>query len=194
MHGLINRSIEGFLRDTYGDGFWAEVAEAAGIDVRGFQTVRHYPDTISHALINHATQRLDKPETELLEDLGAWLARVEPLRRLLRFSGRDFIDFLHSLEELQGRAHMVIPDLGMPRIRVEQRVPEELRILMPDCFDEWRSVMAGLVRAMADDYGALGLIAVEGNAVTVLISQQAFSEDRGLVLGRGPAQTGKGAA
>ena len=156
MHGLINRSIEGFLRDTYGDGFWAEVAEAAGIDVRGFQTVRHYPDTISHALINHATQRLDKPETELLEDLGAWLARVEPVRRLLRFSGRDFIDFLHALEELQGRAHMVIPDLGMPRIRVEQRVPGELRIVMPDCFDEWRSVMAGLVRAMADASRAAG--------------------------------------
>lgn len=194
MHGLINRSIEGFLRDTYGDGFWAEVAEAAGIDVRGFQTVRHYPDTISHALINHATQRLDKPETELLEDLGAWLARVEPVRRLLRFSGRDFIDFLHALEELQGRAHMVIPDLGMPRIRVEQRVPGELRIVMPDCFDEWRSVMAGLVRAMADDYGALGLIAVDGNAVTVLISHESFSEDRGFVLGERSAQRGKGAA
>lgn len=194
MHGLINRSIEGFLRDTYGDAFWADVAEASGIDARGFQTVRHYPDTISYALINHATLLLDKPETELLEDLGAWLARVEPIRRLLRFSGRDFADFLHSLEELQGRAHMVIPDLGMPRVRVEARSGDEMRIVMPDCFNEWRSVMAGLVRGMADDYGALGLIAVEGIAVVVLISHDAFSEGRGFELGAGLTRDGEGAA
>lgn len=185
MHGLINRSIEGFLRDTYGDGFWAEIAEASGIDPRGFQTIRDYPDTISHGLINQAALHLDKPETELLEDLGAWLARLEPIRRLLRFSGRDFTDFLHTLDELQGRAHMVIPDLGMPRIRVEPRADNEVRLVMPDCFGEWRSVMAGVARGMADDYGALGLIAVEGNAVVVLISHDAFSEGRGFELGAG---------
>ncbi|WP_299838159.1 heme NO-binding domain-containing protein [uncultured Paracoccus sp.] len=194
MHGLINRSIEGFLRDTYGDAFWADVAEASGIDARGFQTVRLYPDTISHALINHASQRLDKPEAALLEDLGAWLARVEPVRRLLRFSGRSFVDFLHSLEELKGRAHMVIPDLGMPRIRVEPGGEDELRVVMPDCFPEWRSVMAGLLRGMADDYGVLGLIAVEGNAVTVTISHESFSEGRGFELGAGPLHRDEGAA
>lgn len=190
MHGLINRSIEGFLRDTYGDSCWAEIAEASGIDARGFQTVRQYPDSISFALVNHAAARLDKPEAELLEDLGAWLARFEPIRRLLRFSGRDFTDFLHTLEELQGRAHMVIPDLGMPRIKVQMRADDELRVLMPDCFSEWRSVMAGVIRSMADDYGALGLITVEDSAVVVKISHDSFSEGRGFELGAGLTQSG----
>ena len=82
----------------------------------------------------------------------------------------------------------------MPRIRVEPRADDEVRIVMPDCFNEWRSVVAGVVRGMADDYGALGLIAVEGNAVVVLISHEAFSEGRGFELGAGPAQAGGGAA
>lgn len=178
MHGLINRSIEGFLRDTYGDSVWHEVAEAAGIDARGFQTIRDYPDAISHGLINHASLRLDKPESELLEDLGAWLAAREPLRRLLRFSGRDFADFIYALEEWPGRAHMVIPGLGMPRIAIEPVQKDEWRVVMSGCFPEWRSVMAGLIRAMADDYGTLGLIAVEGAAVRVRVSDQSFAQGR----------------
>lgn len=185
MHGLINRSIEGFLRDTYGDALWGDIAEASGMDKRGFQTIRDYPDAISHTLVNQAALRLDKPEAELLEDLGAWLAQLEPVRRLLRFSGRDFSEFLHTLDELQGRAHMVVPDLGMPRIRVEHREAGEVRLVMPDCFREWRSVVAGLVRCMADDYGALGLIAVEGNAVVVNISDDMFAEGRNFELGAG---------
>ncbi len=185
MHGLINRSIEGFLRDTYGDTFWGEVAEASGIDNRGFQTIRDYPDAMTHGLINKAAMRLDKPEGELLEDLGAWLASREPVRRLLRFAGRDFAEFLHTLDELQGRSHMVIPDLDMPRIRVELRDKNEVRLVMADCFPEWRSVMAGLVRCMADDYGALGLIMVDGNAVIVHISDDTFTEGRHFKLGAG---------
>ena len=178
MHGLINRSIEGFLRGTYGDAFWFSVAESSGIDPRGFQTMRGYPDAISHALINHAALQRNKPEAELLEDLGAWLAQVEPVRRLLRFSGRDFKEFLFSLDELPGRAQMVIPDLGMPRLRVSMVDSDEVVILMNGCFAEWRSVMAGLIRAMADDYGTLGLIVLEGETVSVRISDDAFSEGR----------------
>lgn len=178
MHGLINRSIEGFLRGTYGDSFWHDAAEAAGIDRRGFQTIRDYPDAVSHGLVNHAAALLDKPEGELLEDLGAWLAAREPLRRLLRFSGRDFIDFIYSLEEWPGRAHMVIPDLGMPRIAIEQADEGDIRVIATACFPEWRHVIAGLIRAMADDYGTLCLIGVEGSVVRLRISETGFSSGR----------------
>ncbi len=37
MHGLINRSIEVFLRDTYGTGLWLDVAQDAAL---GFEVVR----------------------------------------------------------------------------------------------------------------------------------------------------------
>lgn len=32
MHGLINRAIERFIRDTYGRDTWARVTRLAGLD------------------------------------------------------------------------------------------------------------------------------------------------------------------
>lgn len=192
MHGLINRSIEGFLRHTYGDGVWRSVAHAVGADPRGFHTVRDYPDALSEALITHAARQLNKPQTDLLEDLGAWLAQLESIRRLLQFSGRDFREFLLSLEELPGRAHMLVPGLQMPAIEVRAQTSGQVQIVIPDGHGLWRSVIAGLARAMADDYGALGLIAVDDDTISVQISDDAFSEGRHFELavrpcgGQGP--------
>lgn len=183
MHGLINRSIEGFLRDVYGDGAWRDVAEAAKVDPRGFQTLCDSPDEVSQALIGQAAMRLDKPEAELLEDLGAWLAGMESIRRLLRFSGRNFPEFLHRLEELPGRAHMVLPELGMPALNVTLEEGDWLVIALPEGAEGWGAVIAGLIRAMADDYGALGLILADGRRIRVQVPDDAFAEGRGFTLG-----------
>lgn len=183
MHRLVNRSIEVFLRDTYGERLWEQVADASGVDARGFLPNRPYPETRTHALIRAATAKLDKPEAELLEDLGAWLARLESIRRLLRFSGRDFREFLLNLFELPDHVLMVIPDLGMPRITVTQEGDDGVRLRLPGDAIEWTSAIAGIVRAMADDYGALGLIEVEGTEVRVRVLDGAFSEGRDFQLG-----------
>lgn len=183
MHGLINRSIEGFLRDVYGDGAWRDVAEAAQVDPRGFQTLCDSPDAVSQALIGQAAARLEKPEAELLEDLGAWLAGMESIRRLLRFSGRNFPEFLHRLEELPGRAHMVLPDLGMPALTVTLEEGDWLAIALPEGAEGWGAVIAGLIRAMADDYGALGLILADGRRIRVQVPDDAFAAGRDFTLG-----------
>jgi hypothetical protein len=41
---------------------------------------------------------------------------LEPLRRLLRFGGGTFEEFLVSLEELPDRARLAMPELEMPEI------------------------------------------------------------------------------
>lgn len=183
MHRLIRRSIEAFLRDTYGDAFWKNVNESAGFDSHRLGVGQPYTDTRSHALLNGAARRLGKPEPELLEDLGAWLARVEPIRRLLRFSGRDFREFLYNLVELPDHAHMVIPELNVPVMEVATDEADGLRVVLPPGRAEWVSAMAGVIRAMADDYGALGLIWVEDNAVRVQIMDGSFTEARDFRLG-----------
>ncbi|MFV0386382.1 heme NO-binding domain-containing protein [Paracoccus sp. (in: a-proteobacteria)] len=183
MHRLVRRSCEAFLRATYGDAFWRDVAEAAGIDARGFSPAVRPGENPSHVLMREAAQRLGKPEHDLLEDLGAWLARLEPVRRLLRFSGRDFREFLQNLVELPDHAHMVIPDLGLPDMTVTHEGSESIRVILPRKRSEWSFALAGIIRAMADDYGVLGLIWVEDNAIHVLISDCAFSAARDFRLG-----------
>lgn len=178
MHGLINRSIERFIREGYGEDAWADVAAGIGLTAGRFESFRRYPDPLTRRVIAVGAERLAKPESELLEDFGAWLARTEPIRRLLRFSGSDFADFILALEELPGRVRMIVPDLEMPRIRVTAGAADRYRVTVSHALPEWRSVLAGIVRAMSDDYGALALIVDEGAAISVDVPDQAFSEGR----------------
>ena len=177
MHGLINRSIERFVRDSYGDVAWRDIADRIGV-TEGFEGFRHYPDALTLRLLAASAERLGKPDGELLEDLGAWLARTEPIRRLLRFSGADFADFIVTLEELPGRVRMVLPDIEMPRIAVTSGAADRFRVTVSHAMAEWRSVLAGLLRAMSDDYGALALIVDEGASITIGVSDDAFCEGR----------------
>lgn len=189
MQRLVIRAIEEFLRDTYGDEVWAQMCRFASRGARGgchapLGPAENYLRR-AERMIPVAARLLGKPADELFEDLGAWLARREPIRRLLRFSGRDFNDFVLSLAELPGRAHFVIPDLDVPPIEVIAESASTVRLSLPPPETGWTAVIGGLLRAMADDYGALGLIAVEGHKIMIHISDEAFAEAREFQIGGG---------
>ena len=116
MHGLINRSIQCFLRDTYGDRIWVEVSDAAGLRFDGFEAMLTYEDALTGAVLSAAAQRLGRPRDGVLEDLGTYLVshpNLEALRRLLRFGGVNFVDFLNSLEDLPEHGRLGLPDLEL---------------------------------------------------------------------------------
>lgn len=206
MHGLVNRSLQSFLRDTYGPGLWSAVAQAAGVGPDGFEAMLSYEDALTEALLAGAAARLGKPREVLLEDLGSYLVSLEPLRRLLRFGGGSYADFLQSLEELPGRAHLAVPELALPALWLSARQEGRLRLqlrpgIATDCNGEcggpcvalcaagrgavlaWGPVFAGILRAMADDYGALALIELEEGAeglpeIAVELLDADFAEGR----------------
>lgn len=157
MHGLVNRAIQAFLCGTYGPELWHEVAADIGIGPEGFETMQSYPDALTADMLAAAERHLRKRRAAILEDLGIYLVSIEPVRRLLRFGGADFPEFLLSLEELEGRAHLAVPDLRLPAIAVDMAGPQsfDLRVTGQDGFGH---VLTGMLRAMADDYGALALI------------------------------------
>lgn len=156
MHGLINRSIERFLTETYGGAVWRRISDRLGTP--GFEAMLSYDDAVTEALLTATAEALGKPVPVVLDDLGGFLAQVEPLRRLLRFGGTDFPDFLFSLAELQGRARMAVPDIGLPAITVEEHEPGAFRLAVMADRAGWAHVLAGLMRTMADDYGALVVV------------------------------------
>ena len=165
MHGLVNRSLQCFLRDTYGGELWDAVAWGAGIGPDGFEAMREYDDALTDAVLA-AAERLAKPPEALLEDLGAYLVTLEPLRRLLRFGGVNYPDFLQSLDDLQGRAQLALPELGLPALRLTGDAGGHFALHLPEEPDGSAMarlappVLAGILRAMADDYGALAVIAL----------------------------------
>lgn len=175
MLGLLNRSLELFLRATYGDQVWTEIAIRARIDPGCFSGLRPHPDDVTTRLLRAAASRLEKTAAELLEDTGGWIVQHEALRRLLRFSGSAFSDFVLALEELPGRARMISPHLDFPSISVMQPETDRYRIEGAHWPRGLEWLISGALRGMADDYGVLALIDVRRSGVELRVMLQAYA-------------------
>ena len=161
MHGLVNRSIQCFLRDTYGADLWQGVAADAALGFENFEALLIYEDHLTRRVLRAASARLHRPVESLLEDLGTYLisnAGFEGSRRLLRFCGESFIDFLHSLDDIQDRARLAIPDLILPELELRAHSACGFTLTCRFRHPGFGHVLLGILRAMADDYGALVLL------------------------------------
>jgi hypothetical protein len=195
LHGLINRSIQCFLRDTYGPAQWDAVALKARLGFSGFEAMLSYDADLTERVIEAACQVLNRPRDSILEDLGTYLVshrNVEAVRRLLRFGGVTFGGFLNSLEDLPERGRLAVPDLDLPDLRLVEG-PDGTAILrarspMPGM----GHVALGLLRAMADDYGALVFLDHLGTEagweiISIRILDRAWTAGRRFELARGVA-------
>ncbi|WP_334312365.1 heme NO-binding domain-containing protein [Roseovarius sp. ZX-A-9] len=119
MHGLINRAIERFVRDTYGRDTWHHVMRLAGLEFTAFEAMLSYEEHTTLDVLAAAQDVLGRPVPDTLEDIGTYLVshpKTEALRRLLRFGGSSFPEFLHSLDDLPARARLAVPDLELPQL------------------------------------------------------------------------------
>jgi hypothetical protein len=162
------------------------VAQSACLPHMSFEPMLHYPLEQTEAAIEAAARVLDRPREQVLEDMGTYLVshpNVQALRRLLRFGGVGFTDFLQSLEDLRGRGRLALPDLELPVLDLAEHAPDRytLRVCAP--VDGAGHVMLGLLRAMADDYGALVTLdylgsGAEGEEIAIHLLDMRFSSGR----------------
>jgi hypothetical protein len=163
MHGVVNRAIECFLRDTYTPAVWDDIVASARSPVRSFEPMLAYDPGVTARILSAAVIRIGKPRDALLEDIGIYIVshpRYEALRRLLRFAGVTFEDFILSIDEIPGRARLALPDLEMVPMRVRALGSDRFRVCCGPGWPGFGHVLAGGIRAMADDYGALVTLAV----------------------------------
>lgn len=196
MHGMINRSIQSFLRETYGKSVWAAVVRRSELGIDSFEPMLFYPAEQTDTMLRAACMTLDRPKADLLENLGTFLVtspKLEAVRRLLRFGGVSFVDFLHTLEDLPDRARLALSDLDLPELILSDQGNGHYRLLCAPMIDGAGHVVVGLLRAMADDYGALVLLDHLGRdgpyeVVSVHLLDQSYAEgkrfDLALPLGR----------
>jgi Haem-NO-binding len=167
MHGLMLRSLQGYLRDMFGAPLWSAVVQDAALPSPSFEPMLRYAPDLADTVAVAAARRLGRPVEVLWEDLGTYLVtnpRYEGVRRLLRFGGVGFTDFLYSLEELPGRARLALPELDVPDLALEELGPERFRLTCRFQAEGAGRVLAGILTAMADDYGALVVIEHQGKA------------------------------
>ncbi|WP_289043591.1 heme NO-binding domain-containing protein [uncultured Aliiroseovarius sp.] len=161
IHGLIFWCFEGFLIFTYGAERWRAIMREVDTEHDSFEPLFRYEVSLANAIIAEAARQLNKPPDTFLEDFGTFLVtdqRVERVRRLLRFGGVDYPDFLHSLEDLRGRAQLAVPDLDLPVIELDEFSTEEFLVTCRDVAPGVGFILLGILRALADDYGALAYL------------------------------------
>ena len=197
MHGLVNRAVERFTRDTYGREMWHGITQRLDLGVTEFEAMLSYDDDITHEVLGELALTLNKPVPAVLEDIGTYLVshpNLEALRRLLRFGGMDFVEFLHSLDDLPGRVRLAVPDLVVPLLTLEEHARDHYSLMvgpLPGGRAGFGAVMMGLLRAMADDYGALVFLEHKGarvgyEIIEVRLVEQAFTRGRAFDLGAHP--------
>jgi hypothetical protein len=186
VHGLVNRSIQVFLRGAYGAGVWMDVARDAQLGFDSFEAMLTYDDRLTDQVLAAASRRLNLPREAILEDLGIFLVAdpaLERLRRLLRFGGVTFAEFLHSLDDLPARGRLALPDLDLPVLHLTGNDRDGFVLSCTSPISGIGHVIVGLLRAMADDYGALVVIEHAGvtppeERVSVRVLEQQFASGR----------------
>ena len=121
MHGLALRAIQLYVNDCHGTSKWSALLKDAGFEFDEFEAMMDYEDEVAHRTLAALSTVLQRPLAEILEDIGTYLVsnpNVEALRRLLRFGGVTFVEFLHSLDDLPDRARLAVSDLHLPKIEL----------------------------------------------------------------------------
>ncbi len=193
MHGLINRAIERFVRDTYGRDAWQQVVQDAGLEFSEFESMLIYDEALTFQVLAALSAHLGKPTPDVLEDIGTYLVsnpRVESLRRLLRFGGVTFTEFLHSLDDLPERARLAVSDIDLPRLELREHAADFYSLTCHGRHPGFGHVIVGLLRAMADDYGALALLEHKGGcagreSVEIRLLNMTHATGRDFKLGAG---------
>ncbi|WP_323785132.1 heme NO-binding domain-containing protein [Thalassovita sp.] len=191
MHGLINRALQCFVRDTYGEDRWLDVARAAGLDPPRFESMLTYDDALFSDTLAALSRSLGKSKDDVMEDVGTYLVshpHVEALRRLLRFGGVTFEEFLHSLDDLPERARLAVPDLDLPQLELRDCGPDRYLLVCRSRHPGFGHAMLGILRTMADDYGALVILDIERqepgvDVISVSLVERAFAQGRSFDLG-----------
>lgn len=130
------------------------------------------------AMLREAAMQTGKPLDELTEDLGAWVVRQDEIWRLLRFCGQDFLDFLLRLDELPERIRLISDNLNLPQIGLSRSDDGLLWVTVSQGPSWWHAFLSGLLRAMADDYGALCVITRTAEGICIDVPDSAFAEAR----------------
>lgn len=167
MLDLIVTALQHFTLDIYGHEAWRHAVKAVLGDFQKFEALLVYDDDVVFALIKELAESNNRIRKDFEEDIGNYLVsskNMKSLRRLLRFGGATFEDFVMSLDDLNERVDLALSELNLPIVQSRQQDDGSYLLRVEDQWSGFESVIVGILRALADDYGVLVLVDVVGHS------------------------------
>ena len=153
MYGMVNRAIEEMVCAHYGENRWAQITARAAIEVDVFVSNEAYPDEMTYALVAAASQVLDVPAGQMLEEFGRyWVLHTARIGYgdLLAAGGDSLPQFLYNLPGFHARVALIYPNLQPPTFRVSDITPTSLHLHYFTHRQGMQSFLIGLVLGLAE--------------------------------------------
>lgn len=158
MHGMINRGLQSYICNIHGVDVWEETCEQAKLPFYNFEFMLTYDDRVTEDLISSFGGIVGRERDEILEDFGVYMVSDDALstvRRLLKFGGGNYVEFLQSLDFVYDRAKLAIPGLDIPVMRLATHGSGRFTLYARFQKRDFGVTLLGLLRALADDYNTL---------------------------------------
>ncbi|ELY40727.1 heme NO-binding domain-containing protein [Natronorubrum tibetense] len=130
MHGIILKTLQAFVVDTYGEDAWLSIQREADIEEKVYVPVTVYPDGDVYEIVRTAGELTDQSPRTILTQYGKWV--VPPLLETYDLHIDDEWDGLELIANIQ-QFHTSLRTRDMttlttPRIRSERIGEHHVRI------------------------------------------------------------------
>jgi len=152
MYGLVNRAIEGLVREKFGDEPWDRIRSRAGVEASGFVAMDPYDDAITYALVGAASEELGLDPATVLEAFGEYWTTYtieEGYADLLEMMGSNLDEFLDNLDSMHMRITATMPGLVMPSFRREAAGDGSSVLYYESKREGLAPMVIGLIRGLA---------------------------------------------
>jgi|688.fasta_scaffold35824_9 hypothetical protein len=131
MYGLVNKALEGLIKDLKGEAVWSQICSKVGLEDTHFLSHESYPDKFTYDLVGAASCELGWEVEKLLQEFGKyWILETarKGYGRMLEAGGGTLREFLSNLPYFHSRVSMFFPDLEPPSFECEEIVGNGLKL------------------------------------------------------------------
>jgi hypothetical protein len=152
MYGMVNKAIEDMVILGHGEETWEQIRQKAGVEEDAFVSTEGYPDEMTYALVDAASEVLRRPNGEILEAFGVhWVVKTaqEGYGDMMAAGGRTVGEFLVNLPNFHSRVSLIFPHLTPPQFLCTDVTERSVRM-------HYRSHRAGLAPFVEGLFKGLG--------------------------------------
>ncbi|CAH8450203.1 unnamed protein product [Heterobilharzia americana] len=121
MYGLILVGVQNYIESVYGQDVWMRIVEKSHLGHLTFQTHKVYSDNVPKRLFHAISDEIGDSIEQLTYQNGLYFAAFTSdygYENLLRVQGRDFISFLHNLDNLHEYLRFSYPKIRPPSFSI----------------------------------------------------------------------------
>ena len=117
MYGMVNEGIRSFIETNFGVEAWQSICNDADIDVKQFERLGSYDDSVTYDLVGAVAKHTNLPAGKVLSVFGEyWVdyAGQSGFGNLLKLAGDSFVERIQNLDDMHERILMTMPNLKPP--------------------------------------------------------------------------------